>query len=76
LATLRGQPADYDAWADAGLGGWAWDDVKSTFIAAERDMDSGTSPIHGSDGPLLVRRPRQPEESGPRILTWEWMERY
>ena len=23
LATLRGQPADYDAWADAGLEGWA-----------------------------------------------------
>ena len=23
MATLRGQPADYDAWADAGLEGWA-----------------------------------------------------
>ena len=63
LATLRGQPADYDAWADAGLEGWAWDDVKSTFIAAERDMDFGSSPIHGSDGPLPVRRWRKDEMS-------------
>ncbi len=46
LATLRGQPADYDGWAKAGLEGWGWADVKNTFIAAERDMDFGTSPIH------------------------------
>ncbi len=39
LATLRGQPFDYDAWAASGLEGWGWDDVKSTFMAAEK---SGT----------------------------------
>ncbi len=26
LATLRGQPADYDGWAEAGLEGRGWDD--------------------------------------------------
>lgn len=56
LATLRGQPGDYDAWALAGLDGWGWNDVQSTFIKAERDMDFPESSIHGREGPLPVRR--------------------
>ena len=63
MATLRGLPQDYDAWAAAGLDGWGWDDVVSTFIAAERDLDFGASPIHGSEGPLPVRRWRREELS-------------
>ena len=63
LATLRGQPADYDAWAQAGLEGWAWKDVESTFVQAERDMDFPDSPIHGNQGPLPVRRWRREELS-------------
>lgn len=73
LATLRGQPADYDAWAEAGLEGWAWDDVESTFLAAERDMDFPDSPIHGSDGPLPVRRWRKDEMSRSQIAFREGM---
>ncbi|BFM14770.1 hypothetical protein R50073_09530 [Maricurvus nonylphenolicus] len=63
MATLRGQPGDYDAWADAGLEGWGWQDVRDTFIAAERDRDFGTSPLHGNAGPLPVRRWRKQELS-------------
>jgi len=63
MATLRGLPEDYDAWAAAGLDGWGWDDVVNTFIAAERDLDFGSSPIHGSKGPLPVRRWRRDELS-------------
>jgi choline dehydrogenase len=63
LATLRGLPPDYDAWAAAGLEGWGWNDVVDTFIAAERDVDFGSSPIHGSSGPLPVRRWRRDELS-------------
>ncbi len=73
LATLRGQPSDYDAWADAGLEGWGWDDVASTFIAAERDVDFGDSPIHGSDGPLPVRRWRKDEMSHGQSIFLEGM---
>jgi len=73
LATLRGQPSDYDAWAAAGLGGWGWDDVKSTFMAAERDMDFGASPIHGSDGPLPVRRWRKEEVSRGQAAFYDGM---
>ncbi len=61
MATLRGMPSDYDSWEAAGLNGWGWKDVSSTFIAAERDLDFGSSPIHGSSGPLPVRRWRREE---------------
>ncbi len=73
MATLRGQPTDYDAWAKAGLEGWGWDDVESTFMAAERDMDFGNSPIHGSDGPLPVRRWRRDELSRAHLAYYDGM---
>ena len=61
MATLRGLPEDYDSWAAQGLAGWGWDDVLATFIAAETDRDFLSSPIHGADGPLPVRRWRDDE---------------
>jgi len=67
LATLRGQPADYDGWAAAGLEGWGWKDVESTFIAAERDADFGDSPLHGDSGPLPVRRWRRDEQTRAQV---------
>jgi choline dehydrogenase len=73
MATVRGLPDDYDAWADAGLDGWGWDDVASTFIAAERDLDFGASPIHGSDGPLPVRRWRRDELSRAHLAYYDGM---
>jgi choline dehydrogenase len=63
MATLRGLPPDYDAWQAAGLEGWGWKDVVDTFIAAERDVDFPTSPLHGRHGPLPVRRWRMDELS-------------
>lgn len=56
LATVRGQPRDYDGWAASGLPGWGWSDVLAHFIAAERDLDFDDSPIHGTVGPLTVTR--------------------
>jgi len=73
LATLRGQPADYDDWASAGLEGWGWKDVESTFAAVERDLDFGDSPIHGSTGPLPVRRWRPDEMSRSQLAFREAM---
>lgn len=61
MATLRGLPEDYDGWAAAGHDGWGWDDVVETFIAAENDLDFGSTPLHGSEGPLTVRRWRREE---------------
>lgn len=73
LATLRGLPADYDAWAAAGLAGWGWDDVRDSFIAAERDADFGSSPLHGDTGPLPVRRWRRDEHSRAHIAFYDGM---
>lgn len=53
---LRGSPADYDAWAKAGLDGWSFEDVLPFFIRLEADADFGSDPWHGQRGPLPIRR--------------------
>ena len=73
LATLRGLPEDYDGWASAGLDGWGWEDVVDTFKAAETDYDFGSSPLHGSDGPLPVRRWRREEMGRAQIAFFDGM---
>jgi choline dehydrogenase len=60
---LRGTPSDYDAWAEAGNPGWSFADVLPFFCRAERDLDYGSDPWHGSDGPLPIRRYADPELS-------------
>lgn len=56
LLSNRGAPSDYDEWAALGAAGWSWDDVLPWFrrIETDRDFDG---PLHGSDGPLKIRRP-------------------
>nr|WP_090279283.1 mycofactocin system GMC family oxidoreductase MftG [Mycolicibacterium komanii]CRL75130.1 dehydrogenase [Mycolicibacterium komanii] len=48
----RGLPSDFDGWR---LPGWTWSDVLPHFRAIETDLDFDTA-IHGSDGPITVRR--------------------
>jgi choline dehydrogenase len=36
LIYIRGQPEDYDHWAQLGNRGWSWDDCLPLFRAAER----------------------------------------
>lgn len=48
----RALPDDFQRWA---LTGWSWDDVLPHFRAVEKDLDF-VGPLHGSDGPILVRR--------------------
>jgi choline dehydrogenase len=48
----RALPADIDSWA---VPGWSWDDALQHFRAIENDMDFD-GPLHGSHGPILVRR--------------------
>jgi choline dehydrogenase len=48
----RGLPEDFDRWR---VPGWSWDDVLPHYRAIETDLDFG-GPLHGSDGPILVRR--------------------
>ncbi|GAB3217299.1 mycofactocin dehydrogenase MftG [Mycolicibacterium hippocampi] len=48
----RALPPDIAGWA---LDGWSWDDVLPHFIAIENDLDFA-GPLHGSNGPITVRR--------------------
>jgi choline dehydrogenase len=51
---FRGAPDDYDSW---GAEPWRYSEVERFFRRSESDLDYPNSPIHGSDGPILVRRP-------------------
>lgn len=55
LMANRGAPADYDEWAELGASGWDWAHCLPYFRALETDCDF-TGPLHGTNGPLRVRR--------------------
>ena len=57
LLYVRGQPRDYDVWAQMGNPGWSWSDVEPYFRRAEGsvDVDDG---VLGREGPLAVSEPR------------------
>ncbi|ANN78620.1 GMC family oxidoreductase [Bordetella flabilis] len=57
----RGLPRDYDGWAEAGVHGWAWDDVLPYFRKLERDLDFPHHALHGADGPVAIRRIQPPD---------------
>lgn len=61
---VRGLPADYDRWAELGAAGWGWEQVLPFFRKLERDLDFGALPLHGSDGPLPIRRVPRPDWPG------------
>ncbi len=51
----RGVPWDYAEWVRRGAAGWGWGDVLPFFRKLESDRDFGGE-LHGSDGPLPIRR--------------------
>lgn len=53
---LRGEPADYDEWADIAGPEWSWDRCLPAFVRLESDADYPHEPHHGADGPLPIRR--------------------
>ncbi|WP_300348590.1 GMC family oxidoreductase N-terminal domain-containing protein, partial [uncultured Alcanivorax sp.] len=53
LLYVRGQPQDYDRWAQMGFSGWSWDDVLPLFKRAE-NQERGADDYHGAGGPLNV----------------------
>ncbi|WP_340109712.1 choline dehydrogenase [Pikeienuella sp. HZG-20] len=68
LLYVRGQPQDYDRWAQMGAIGWAWDDVLPLFRRSE-DQQRGADALHGSGGPLAVSDTRV-----ARKICSQWME--
>ena len=51
LIYVRGQPQDYDVWAQAGNAGWGWSDVLPYFRKLEGN-ERGDDEYHGGSGPL------------------------
>lgn len=60
----RGLPVDFDSW---NLPGWSWDDVLPHFVAIENDVDF-EGPLHGSDGPMIIRRVREFDEGAASFV--------
>jgi choline dehydrogenase len=52
---LRGQPYDYDEWAELGCPEWKFERCLPAFIRLETDFDRG-GPIHGKSGPIPIHR--------------------
>ncbi len=57
LLYVRGQPQDYDRWAQMGNPGWSWDDVLPLFKRSE-NQERGADEFHGDAGPLSVSNMR------------------
>lgn len=53
LVYVRGQPLDYNSWAQSGNRGWSWDDVAPLFKRME-NYEKGGDELRGGDGPLHV----------------------
>jgi choline dehydrogenase len=59
LIYIRGQPEDYDHWAQLGNRGWSWDDCLPFFRQAER-WEGESSAARGKDGPLFTSKTDRP----------------
>lgn len=57
LLYVRGQPQDYDRWAQMGNRGWAWKDVLPLFKRSEKN-ERGADDYHGDQGNLSVSNMR------------------
>lgn len=49
---VRGQPQDYDGWAQSGCTGWGWDRVEPVFRRLERYAGPDPDGLRGHEGPL------------------------
>lgn len=51
---LRGQPADFDSWADHGLTGWGWDEIGRCYGTIEDYRAPGADPSRGRGGEVQI----------------------
>lgn len=57
LMANRGAPGDYDEWESLGASGWNWASCLPYFVKLETDCDLA-GPLHGTNGPIRIRRAR------------------
>ncbi|PSL21109.1 GMC family oxidoreductase [Shimia abyssi] len=58
LLYVRGQPQDYDGWAQLGCSGWSWESVLPYFKRSETWKGANGAELRGTDGPLSVQTSR------------------
>ena len=58
LLYVRGQPQDFDTWAQLGCNGWSWDEVLPFFKKSEAWSGEDKTGLRGSNGPLSVQPSR------------------
>ena len=68
MVYTRGNPRDYDQWAELREPGGAWADVLPYFRAAEHSECFGATDLHGSGGPLNVAWLRSPSPLGEAFM--------
>ena len=51
---VRGNPTDYDTWAQAGCRGWSFDEVLPFFMKSEDYRGDGDAEFRSKGGPLAV----------------------
>lgn len=64
---VRGQPEDFDDWAELGCDGWDHESVLPYFKRAE-DNENGEDDLHGAGGPLSVSNLRVSHEISRAFL--------
>ncbi len=67
MVYIRGNPWDYDNWADLGCTGWGWDDVLPVFKRQENNA-RGDGEFHGGSGPLYVNEQISPSPVGEALV--------
>ncbi len=63
MMAIRGLPWDFDDWVARGAAGWSFNDVLPYYRRCETDLDYDGA-MHGKDGPLPIRRIREPDWPG------------
>lgn len=64
----RGNPWDYDNWAELGNEGWSSDEMLQVFKRAEDFQGTGADEHHGTDGPLTVSDLEDPHPSSETFI--------
>jgi choline dehydrogenase-like flavoprotein len=67
MAYVRGNPADYNAWAQKGATGWSYADVLPYFKRCET-FEGGADEWRGGDGPLGVSWTKTPDPLFPALI--------
>lgn len=61
MVYVRGNRANYDAWAAEGNTGWSADEVNAAYKRME-DFEDGENAYRGAGGPIRITRNKTPQE--------------